>query len=89
MYYQIFIRNKDFKRRQFSCDDWNEVLELITTKMPIIFEVHYYNESGLKGIAYKKYDYKANFYRTYKLIADNKTYCPYRYRNYWNSSNEY
>jgi len=66
MYYQLFIRNSEFKEVQFSCDTWEEVIELIEKRDPQVCRVDYYNSFGWLGTAWKRKNFFSGFYDTYR-----------------------
>ena len=67
MYYQLFIqRQVSSPKFQISCDNWNEVQEeIIRLGNPRLVEVHYYDETGLVGVAKKMYLSLKECYKTY------------------------
>jgi len=72
MYYQLFITNRETqKKSQFSCDTFEEVVEVVETKKPKFVYCEYYNCEGLVGVAYKYYNFMKEEYICYKKIKNN------------------
>ena len=69
MYYQLFIKTRDtYKDSQYSCDNWEEVVEVVEKKKPKFVRVEYYNQNGLVGVAYKYFNFLKEQFLTYKKI---------------------
>lgn len=69
MYFQVFTTNRQTqKQSQFSCDNWEEVTEVIEKKQPKFVKVEYYDCSGLVGVACKYFNFLSGVYVTYKKI---------------------
>jgi hypothetical protein len=67
MYFQVFTKSKiNGKYSQFSCDNFEEVQELIEKKMPKFLYYEAHNSEGLIGTAYKYFSFKTQNYQTYK-----------------------
>jgi len=69
MYYQLFIRNASFKQVQFSCDTWEEVIEIMEQRSPKAVKIQYFNSDGLVGTAWKMRDWNTGTYNTYRKWA--------------------
>ena len=69
MYMQLFITNRETQKiSQFSCDNMNEVSEVVFNKKPKFLKIEYYDCSGLVGEAFKYYNFAEDMYITYKKV---------------------
>ena len=69
MYMQLFVTNRlTQKESQFSCDNMEEVSEVVLKKSPKFLRICYYDCSGLVGEAWKYYNFSKDSYLTYKKV---------------------
>lgn len=69
MYMQLFITQRSTgKLSQFSCDNMEEVSEVVEKKKPKFLKIVYYDCSGLVGTAWKYYNFASGMYITYKKV---------------------
>lgn len=73
MYMQLFITNRNTQKlSQFSCDDMNEVYEVLIKFKPKFIKVEYYDELGLIGIGFQYFNFLKDRYISYKKIPNLK-----------------
>lgn len=71
MYMQLFITNrKTQKLSQFSCDNMDEMIEILIKFKPKFIKIEYYDESGLIGIGFQYFNFLIDRYISYKKIKN-------------------
>ena len=69
MYMQLFITKRETgKLSQFSCDNMDELNDVVRARNPKFLKVEYHNCSGLVGTAWSYYNFVQDKYLTYKKI---------------------
>ena len=73
MYMQLFTTNRNTQKlSQFSCDNMNEVFEVLIKLKPKFIKVEYYDELGLIGIGFQYFNFLQGRYISYKKIPNLK-----------------
>ena len=69
MYMQLFItKRENGKLAQFSCDNMDELNDVVRARNPKFLKVEYHNCSGLVGTTWNYYNFAKDKYVTYKKI---------------------